>query len=311
MEFKVYVGLFGLLCAGLSGCASVAKIAYKPLTSPENVTPDVFDSYLLQTNKIVIAAEKSEAKPAAVVAGRPKVIAAPAPAPKISISSIPTEASGRKIGIILKDDFWSKTKLNLAKIDNTDLLKEAGIEVTNNSVTLINQAGDLIKAVIPLAAAFDAGASQFDVSKTPIEIDTWRLLKDTPNRLSFVAPMGDYPGVKLVFGAIPSDARDYKEVDWSSKTSQLFYAACRDAILTVKLPGNDQSFTVKIADPNFIQRVALPFKGKVTMHSQCGASVQSDTMRDDTSALTIATALATQGKAIADVIKTQKDADDK
>lgn len=310
MRVAVRSGFASLLAFSLVGCASVAKIGYKPITAPDSMSPDIFDTYLLQTNKIVISAEEPAPKPAAT-----KAVPTPAQVsqPKITVSSLPTEESGIKLGVILKDDFWTKSKINFSKIENTDLLKEAGVEVTNNAVSLINQIGDLAKAVIPLVASFAVADPFFNLDKTPVEIDTWRILKGSPNRLAFQAPVADYPGLRMVIGAVPPDAIEYGRVSWSQRSSQLLYAACREATVTLHLapPLRDQSFTVKIADPNFIQRVALPFKGKVIMHSQCGASVQTDTAQDETTALTVATALATQGKAVADAIKAAKKTDAK
>ncbi len=287
-------------CLSGAGCASVPKVAYERITAPPTSASKDFDTLALADATITIAVAPSKAASGTQAA---------TPA-SIAISSKLTDDFPTKIGVKHADDFWTKTQLSYTKLDNTDIPSAANITVTNNVVALTNEVGSFVTALIPLThAVTESHASPTVLAdpSQPTEIALYgQVFAKHDARSSFTD--NSVPGVAINFGPVPVDAVDTASFDFSKVYSTMIYAACRSASVTVTADATTKSVTAefKVPDPNYLQQVTFPNTGTVAMHSQCGASVTLGTSTDTTDALTIATAIATNAKAISDAVAAAK-----
>jgi hypothetical protein len=104
---------------------------------------------------------------------------------------------------------------------------------------------------------------------------------------------------------VPVDAISASQLDGSFSSRVFYYSACRPA--TIKLipkpgSGNPVTASVIVADPSWLETVALPAKGKIISGASCGASSTSDSANLPT-AFDYINALMSQAKAVNDAFK--------
>jgi len=244
-----------------TSCAVTPRVAYKNIDVATDIGPDQFDSYFMQGSKIRV--EKSDA------------------APNYSILSIPKESS-KKVGLVHADSAWQTTNITITKMQNTDLVSEIGSSVTDHRVDYINDIGSVLKTVAPILAGYAITTALDADVDLPFEIDLVELLAD-PNVEKASTFQINKPGISILVSNIPPDAEAYADVFGRGRfeSRDYFYAACREVNIDAKIKDSSGdhhiTFSGKIADANYVQRVQLPVKGKITAHSQCGVSVSSDT----------------------------------
>jgi hypothetical protein len=295
----------------ISGCIATPKVQYAKVSGPDELPAKAFDTYFLQSSQIEIdsdePSEQDSASPAKKKASKPATKRV-----DLKIVSTPQEFTAFKLAMVKNDPFWQRTSLNLTKHSNTELVQEAGSSVANNSVEIINQVGAFAKAVVPLAAAFAVGEKPLLLSSLPAKIDVQREITKLPADGRGEVPLRPIPGVLITLGPIPPDAIEASKLKFPLASERFLYSACRtaDVNVTVQSDGSKktQSFSsrVKVADPNYIQQVAFPPKGKITAHSECGVSVVSEPTDNTANALVLGTAVAVQAKALSDAIAASK-----
>jgi hypothetical protein len=219
----------------------------------------------------------------------------------VSIVSKPAEYRDLKLAIKPSNNWQSNTTVTVNKIDNKELVASIGVEVTDTTVKTINAVGGAIVKVISLAG----GLGLLEVHEDCTLPITYDVPKDLPT-----AEGGQVEGPKcftLSVGKLPPDAMPAAQIPVDSDTHYYYYAACRDATVTLKLPNQvgNKTKTVRIADPRYVQLVQYPPKGTITSHTECGVSIKTEATTP-TSAADIVDALATQGKAIKDAIDAAK-----
>lgn len=274
----------------VAGCAVAPSVKYHKITAPGDVHARLFDTYALQQTHIKIDGSKAAASDALDPAS-------------LTVKSIPAEYAEFKLGMEHADSWGVRTNLNLKKMDNTELVQEAGTDMVDGRVDLIAKVGGvLVKAV-----GFDA-SKDMQLSSLPMVINPLVIMIDNDvqrdAKPGVPVPQG---GAKIDFGALPKDAQAIAALPLSGKVSAFVYAACRNA--TIRIPQGDAGTfrkTVKIADPRFFQMVNFPIKGKITAHSECGVSVTSDKDPGTKSGVEIADALLTQATAIKEAIALAK-----
>ncbi len=210
---------------------------------------------------------------------------------------------GFRVALRRNDNFGVKTNLNLTKVTNSDMIDEAGVQVVDNRVKIIGEAGKIATTVLALAASSGTGDS--NLPDLPASFDAMTILAnfktssgDDPNVKNDVQGVGK---VKYWMGPVQPDARLVVAEEFIKLKNGLVYAACREIKLFV---GDRQPVSTYVSDPRYFRYVSFPQKGKIKIHSQCGTSVTSE--RDDTVASDTVV-----GNAVLDEIKKLKDAIDK
>jgi len=280
-----------LIAGVLAGCSAAPTVELRKISSPSDITGDEFDSYYLQKSRIKI----DETGTTKTADGKKR--------DELSIQSIPTENITFKIGITRADKLGVKTNLILTKFENTDLLKEAGVEIVDKRVELIGKIGTIVAAVaaIPFEkeAILTAGALP-KIIETSVLINKNKIGRDKS------AEIDAADGVSVTFGPIPPDARSIDKFVSPNTMSGLIYAACRTATVKFKYQDYNYKRDVKVSDPNFFEVASFPLKGKIKFHSECGASITSDQDTGVSGSADIVDALAAQAKAIKDAIDAAK-----
>jgi hypothetical protein len=276
-------------------CEARPSVKYNMITANSGLTGDEFDTYALRASKLRI--DKSPTKEG-----------------EYELALVPVEAQGMKIGLIHADGIGITTNLVLSKSQNTDLVSEIGVAVSDKRIEYIKNVAEIIKTAAPLLAGFAAPEPLDADTQLPFEINfATELPKLEKEKRPKEIPI-NRPGVILTISAIPPDAVATDLIfntNPTSSTSKFYFSSCRS--ITVDASIKDKSgkvqrlnFSGKIADPEYLQMVELPIKGKVSMHTQCGVSVSSETETGVSSPTAIAEALAVQGKAIKDAIDAAK-----
>jgi hypothetical protein len=287
----------------LAGCTAVPVVEYSEIKvgpPPEGVTDTFYRAQSRITlNKTETESEKTKKKTT-----------------QFSITSAPVAYDADyKIGVKPKDSLTVTTKINVTKIENTDLVRTIGVETTDNTVNFINQVGGvLVKAVTLFAKAPPSGAKPApepevciadDEFPIHIQIDSAELASGAGAKL----PVPGRPCLEVIVGPAPKDAVKTVESDMFKKpTSNFFYSACREATVTYYLDKDRKkkfAKIVRIADPTHLQAVQFPYKGSVTMHSECGVSVTTESTSPQNS-IAIIDAVAGQLKAFKDAIDAAK-----
>jgi hypothetical protein len=281
--------LFSCIALLVSACAVLPNIELIKITSPADLKGDEVNTFALQKSRIKI-----------VQSGTKKVDGKEIPT--LDISSIPEEFTDFKLGIRRADSFGIQTNLNLTKFPNTELIKEAGTEVIDTRVELIGQIGSIVTKIVPFLFA----AGELDPNSLPKRINTLVLLKEGEVERAASPPIDAGDGVKVEFGPLPVDAVETSSMPASQVGASLVYSACRAATVSFAFSGERYIQTVKISDPRYLQRVALPVKGKVSFHTECGVSVDANKDSSISSSAAVAEALLVQGKAIKDAIDAAK-----
>lgn len=274
----------------LSACAAAPSIEYRRIDNASQLTGDEFDTFSFQRSVIKIDSKKDSK-------------GGPATPLDLVVTSVPTETSDFKVALRRADRIGVRTSLNITKFENTDLVKEIGTEVIDTRVDLVNKIGGILVKLAPVAFQVEKGVL---AGTLPLRIDVQVIMANQKVQEDAASDVATGDGVTIDFGPIPKDARPIREFPNGQAVGAFYYAACRTALVKVGLEGKRYEQTVKVSDPRFFQSVGLPVKGKVTMHSECGASVSADKDTGVKSSADIVDALVAQGKAIKDAIDAAK-----
>ncbi len=178
------------------------------------------------------------------------------------------------------------------------LVESIGTDIKDNRVKFIQDFGS---AIITLASVGVLEGKKTSDCQWPRVIDINPLLNGPkPDKHSLKGSLKNGCDFTIDFGQVPPDAIPRDRYPFTKRQRTFFYSACRDATVIINTPdGEPVASTVRIADPNFLQTVVYPAKGKITMHSSCGVSTQSELV-DTASGLEILNALIAQAKSIRD-----------
>jgi hypothetical protein len=295
----------------LSGCAVKPEVTYK-IIDAQTPSPDttLTDSFFLTSSVI-------ELNPTTEKIIRPN--GKKTTAEKYTINVTQGDYPDLKIGIISDDGFWEKTKVSISKIENSDRVKEIGVDTTDNRVQAIKDISAIAIAIIPFTAALSDDLKTAPVTNKFIISDIIRssssdiifdidnnapsnLKEKNDNLLTAKIKIDDKTSARIFLSSQPLNSikmDDFKKQEIREKLKNAFiYSACTDAKIEVSTNLNDgtvatQTFQTRISDPRYIQYVALPYKGKITTHSQCGVSVETDTSSSSSDAA-IATTILTE-----------------
>lgn len=264
----------------LGGCAVNSTVRYQAASDPMAVAAarhDLIDSYVLQKNELRIEFKNTAAD------GKP-------PNFDLSVVNTKLEDQSRRLMLLRGDRFWTRTTLNISKVENTDLVASVGVEVEDRRIELIQTGGAILKNLIPFAPGVAGQGTPVpvcgDFPKSPcsfVPTDSLTTMKKEK------ASIGDKSVFWFEWGAISSTAEESDTVLPNlsrQRRNGLYYAACRDFVVRYvepvaaggKVPTQAKVYEWrgKIADPRYVEFVAFPRKGNVRMHAQCGVSTTSE-----------------------------------
>jgi hypothetical protein len=176
------------------------------------------------------------------------------------------------------------TRVSLVKIDNTQIVQSVTVAVEDKRKEFIESSFKLLGTIAQLTVAA-AAPGETPVKSPPIVVDTSSELKRSKCGRAACSPIPVVPSnwganATLEVGAVPPDAIDVNTVVTASfldRANKVFFSsACRQATLTVRDIKSSDATLVKhfsLADPRFVQIIALPTKGQITAHTECGYSV--------------------------------------
>jgi hypothetical protein len=271
-----------LLCTALSACAADPSVRPVLIRAGTDIRNDQFDSYALQQSIAVI---------------RENTTGEGANRRTTLVSSYERrDHPGLRIALVASDPIGVRTQLTIKRYDNTDIPEVVTVGVEDNRVALINQVGGFIGTVVGAAVGF-SGSSD---ATFPLRINLSEALGTTANPDAHTVHNTDLR-YQILFEEVSPDATPTAHMPLGQAGPWFFYAACRTAHVELFRNGEPHRFTFRVSDPNFLQRARLPYKGTITMHSQCGASVAGQMEGDGAgSAISIAAALVAQAQAIRD-----------
>lgn len=227
----------------------------------------------------------------------------------IALSSVPVEASGDSYTLRPVRNLLSTTDLKVTMRPNTTLLQSIGTKVQDHRRDLIQQVASIVRSGAGLAGG-PGGAPADKPEKIhlplPIDVTALYLAAPVPGAVSFKAgKLANDWTYDISFGPKPSDAIETRELlrQLRGQASKIvFYAACRSATVTLTAGEGapvGQTFSVTIADPNYVQTVAMPANGSITMHSACGVDTVSE-KADVATTASLVSEVFTQAKSLLD-----------
>lgn len=293
--------------AGLAaGCSVAPAVQYEEVVKPDT---QGLPKFKLQSSIIAIDFKRDD-KGVPLAGGQMVIMSIPAEDP-----------SGRLYAIRAADQWGVNTRLQMTPRENNLLISSLGVEVEDQRVATIQQvaafATKLITFLPALTTLKDSGTGEpkpktVAADPFPAVIDVSRLhlvSEDTRSAQEF--ENGRFNGIVrygIKYGPVEPSATPRSGFDFSTARSVYIYSACRDALLTFDYPpGKRHSATVRIADPNFIETIALPAKGKVSAQSACGVSVSSDPVKTN-STLEVLNALFDAAKTVRDAEEAKRTA---
>jgi hypothetical protein len=287
LKLDLVVQALGIVAmVAVAGCGTVApKVKYESFPN-QPARPDLegYPKFKFSGSAILIDQEKD---------------ATGKPSGALSIASVPYEDSDDDVVAIIKaDPLGFSDNLVLTHRSNSLLIDSIGTDLQDTRVKLIEQVGGAVTTLVGMGGlGIRAQTVEKEVPAFPALIEVNKYLKENKPKNGNAAEESAYragTSLKLtgdatkldydvVFGPIPGDAINRAEFNSLGETARsvLFYSACRDATVTVRMKNGSGKMLehiaqVKVADPNFLETVALPAKGKISMHSACGVNVSSD-----------------------------------
>jgi hypothetical protein len=238
----------------LAACEALPNVGYKFVTAPEPRNKEI-TSYALQETVVSITADKDD---------------------KLAVTFGRTEHQRGRVLMFDKTSWGVDADIGIVKFDNTDIPSEIIVKVTDSRKELAEKAGAALVKVIGLKVSGQTAAaspSEPPFSPPINDLNLSQLLSPAkdPDRSKGVVITSE--GISISFDAVPADAIASADLSKQEPGPFFYYAACRNATLRYEYKGKRYASTVKVSDPKYLQRVRLPYDGKVTMHSHCGASV--------------------------------------
>ncbi|MDP2331235.1 MAG: hypothetical protein Q8M19_11155 [Reyranella sp.] len=224
---------------------------------------------------------------------------------KIVATAVPMEDESRVFTMSGRyEDLFSITTVSVTTAGDTRMFKTVGSDVQSKVEDLIKNVGGVVAVLAPLVFVDGAPPPKADL---PDVIEISSLLTMThPGEAKFPGRLANGINYTLTVDPVAKDAIITEQYlasrEFQSRGSVLFYSACRSASLALaNFPsaGKTTYYNFKIADPKFVQTIALPTKGSVTFHDTCGVDVaqqRSDAATGDK----ILSTLVSQVKAIID-----------
>jgi len=268
------------------GCSATPVVSYHPVSAPDASGKLKF---VLPHSLIIV--NRKEVKDEGT---------------KMTATSVPTEAplDGKPLQvyeIVTDSRFGIETRLNITYIDNSRMISSLGVTVEDNRAKTIGEIAGVITTVVAAAAKLADGARGPDMpGRLPVVVDP-RSYEQRPDKKVKWLPLprneevDQEPNATWVFRLdiepVPVDAVSTPTFfeKHARGTDVMPFAACHDATLYVlkspkkatdaerdKLLKDAWAFGLKLANPDRVLTVKLPVKGKVDMHTACGANVTSD-----------------------------------
>lgn len=283
-----------LISLVLSGCAT-PSVDYKVFTKSnprESLESLSADSYMLSRSVVTITkveeGEDGDKERYTTVLRRVEH-------PDVSFAFSPT----RRYGV--------NTNVVLTKTPNTQLIEKVTVELEDRRKEFIAEAFKVLGSVTQLVSrAPNPNANRmpmaFDLSAAVAADSTCSRGNKCNIKLS---GSSDPVIVSVMVDEVPPDAVSVESVLRSPElvNGSLIVSACRQARMRVVLLGpQDMVTSFSMADPRFVQLVAMPKKGTITAHSECGYSVVPDKVEEVTD-LQVADSFLTELKKFLDSTK--------
>ncbi|WP_038911299.1 hypothetical protein [Dickeya dadantii] len=286
----------------MSGCAVKPEVSYQIIQGDKPageklLDKKISDSFYLASSSVIFEPEyekKSNGENGAL---------------KYKVTVLNHDYKKFKVGISPKESLFTKTNISMSKIENTDRVKEIGVDTEDNREKAVKEFGALAIAVTKLIPMTLFSTNKNKTVQTKIvETKTVDIDEKILNENNKSIDLSDGYSAEIALGSVPVDAIS---ADWVVPSlpenldkikHHFIYAACRDGVIKVKKAGAvEETVYVRVNDPRYLQAVALPVKGKVTTHSQCGVSVvtEKNSQSTDTAVLT---ALLNEMKDVKDAV---------
>ncbi len=278
MERRPWVASSLALVFLTAGCSALPRVRYQAVTGPDEAGTIKF---VLAHSLITLNVKRSLEEGQQLVA-----MALP--------SDLPVREVQRVYSIVPVSQTGVKTHLNVTYIPNSRVLSSLGSEIEDNRIKTIGQVAGIVISGAEIVGAFERLRPGDLPASLPAVIDP----KADPKEAGGKAPWRPLPAnagwhYQLELGPVPPDSVATETFFGSGprETSVLPFSACRDAVLRVlkdkegapegdgernARTGEAWLFGLKIADPDYVQTVQLPQKGKIEMHTSCGVNVTSE-----------------------------------
>lgn len=198
------------------------------------------------------------------------------------MTSVPAEASGPLTHFGVQQEPGSGNRLlTVTKLDNSNLVRRLTSDAPAQS-DVQNKTTSPTGVPTAVASSIDLPNSKKPAAalSLPLAIDTGHLLDQASRGATTLWAVAENSNRKIAFeiafDAVPTDAIETRQLDLDKASGLYFYSACRTATVTfLTAPLTRQQFTVTVADPHFVQTIAVAPQSSITSHSGCGVDVRA------------------------------------
>lgn len=266
----------------LHGCAT-PLIKYKIIQHPQDaaamsVTYKLRKSIIQITNNDIAAGEDEKGQ---------KLIKPI----DFTVEGIPAESKDIEIGIKPADSSKGHTVLTFNKFKDTNLIAKIKSDTQSVAPELVIVSINNIKE----AAKYFVGNLVDSVTAQPLSINDMNTAQEelipldeakqcipvgqsiqfSPNFSRSVEQVKGANGencITVQYEDLAINAKPIKDINWNTETSNFYFSACRNALVTINQADNrpPKTYHLKIADPRYIQQILIPYKGELFAESGCG-----------------------------------------
>lgn len=300
----------------LAGCAAAPKVTY--WTDPVADADGRIKFYLASTD-VTLAASEPAKKPAAAFGRVTLKLDGDLPG-KVKAVATPAEHRAHLYALVPRGDAGVKARLAVAyraDADTSKLIHKLSVDTVDERKKMLSLLGSV--GVALAAGGLLAVPSPRDMPplelNLPVTVNSgiaadgqWRLL---PNNRGWAYRFADQEEKDLLRAASLKAEDFFRRFDHEKGDSTTAFplSACRRAVLQLRFGGKEPltskaepqlGFNVVVADPRYVDALALPFKGTVQTHELCGADYSADASASALSDWEVMAELLAQVKAVKD-----------
>lgn len=195
-------------------------------------------------------------------------------APNVNIASVPVPESNEKLyyisGTSVLENWGVTTDIVPAYRGDTKLLKSVAVTTTDKRMYFLEKAAGIVAKTMTVSSGGPFADLPDGVLMQPL------LNECGKNACKKEQTSGSY-SIEITIANLPVDAFTRPVIDGNNyKTNAFLYSACRN--VNIRLKRDNQLIaesSVTVADSNYVEAIAFPEKGTVTVGPSCSATAEA------------------------------------
>lgn len=196
------------------------------------------------------------------------------PLEQVKLTVLPSESDANWFQIEEHNNWLEETKLKITYYDDSKIVKEVGSEFVDKTVQRVTEVAGVIGAILPFVLLNEPSCDNTSLTlPVSLELKLVEDLTELPRNKCWkytINPQKDFPA-----NAVKSE--DYFT---TGNVSTFPISACETFIIHIQAAEDKNikiDFKIRGPNPKFVEAIAFPVKGKISMNTLCTANVTSET----------------------------------